>query len=44
MFYGVDKIHHTRKLEKKSEFANKNNILLAFITKKHFIAYEVGNF
>ena len=44
MFYGADKIHCTRKLEKKSEFTNKNNIFLAFIIKKLFIAYEVGNF
>ena len=39
-----DKIYVIRKLEKKSEFSNKNDIFLAFITKKHFIAYEVGNF
>ena len=31
-----DKIYVIRKLEKKSEFANKNNIFLAFITKKTF--------
>ena len=40
-----DKIYVIRKLEKKSEFANKNNIFFSIYNKKkHFIAYEVGNF
>ena len=39
-----DKIYVIRKLEKKSEFANKIILFFAFVIKKHRAAYKSGNF